>query len=898
MVCGAFSGSAQVLFSQTFPDPTKVLPSDYVATDPNETQFSALSAGSGNIIVIADGKLKYSKTNAGSNMAFTRAKSMTTSPKFVMLAMDMAVSKNTVESMAAGSFNIASPTALANNNTSPSATGVHSRITLYLSATEGTFGIVPVGNNATPAADKLFSGTQRLSWFVNKSGAEATYIGPDGKPYAIPNEASDTWVGTSRISNLISYPARSTAQDLKSFKFAITNSMVDLEFDNYVFQELPLTVPEGSVSINNGAYATNNAAVTLALTTKNATQMRFSNDKITWSAYEPVATSKTWTLTAGQGTKTVYMQVKDAEGDETTHTISDEIVFDATAPAAPSTPDLLASTDSGPSDTDNITNYVNPVFAGTAEPSATVKLYAGDLEIGTAVADATTGAWEIRSAVELPNGVHSITAKATDRAGNVGPASSALSLTIKVGPIVTLTSPASGTTNAPFTVTFSFNLGVTDFTLSDIKVTNGTASAFTVVDAATYTALITPTANDLVKVIVPADAAFNPANNNGSVESEEFKILFDNLAPTVALTASGTGYVKAPFTVTFTFSEAVTGFTLEDLVITNGTASAFTMVNSKVFTALVTPTAEGVVTVAVAAGVAQDLAQNNNTAAAAFSRTYDITAPAGYSVAFVDSRIDGKSSLATLLRISAAEIGANYTYSITSSGGGTTVTGTKVATTSSFLSDTLNVSGLKDGTLTVTFSQTDLGGNKGANVTAQVQKVIPNVVSFVEVPLIKAPSRVPFSRLPLPSQVLVTYSTGEVEMTPVTWNSSGYNGYISGKYQVTGTINALYGATNLSNLKPMVIVDLAPEVNMVNAFTPDGDGMNDTWIVLDLQHYSQVEIEVFDKDGVRLFHTTDPLQGWDGRNRHGKVVKGSYFYVVQVKTSGLVRKGVVTIIKE
>ena len=83
----------------------------------------------------------------------------------------------------------------------------------------------------------------------------------------------------------------------------------------------------------------------------------------------------------------------------------------------------------------------------------------------------------------------------------------------------------------------------------------------------------------------------------------------------------------APFTVTFTFSEAVTGFALADIVVGNGAAAAFAGVDGEeVYTAQVSPTADGTVTVDVAAGAARDLAGNDSAASVQATSTY--TAPA------------------------------------------------------------------------------------------------------------------------------------------------------------------------------------------------------------------------------------------------------------------------------
>jgi hypothetical protein len=61
--------------------------------------------------------------------------------------------------------------------------------------------------------------------------------------------------------------------------------------------------------------------------------MRFSNDGTTFSAYQPYAATATWSLTPGSGTKTVYAQFRDGDGNESA-VVSDTVVLDQTGPAA------------------------------------------------------------------------------------------------------------------------------------------------------------------------------------------------------------------------------------------------------------------------------------------------------------------------------------------------------------------------------------------------------------------------------------------------------------------------------------------------------------------------------------------------------------------------------------
>ena len=60
--------------------------------------------------------------------------------------------------------------------------------------------------------------------------------------------------------------------------------------------------------------------------------MQFKNETGVWSTAETYATTKSWTLTAGDGTKTVYVKYKDNAGNWTVTNITDTITVDTTAP--------------------------------------------------------------------------------------------------------------------------------------------------------------------------------------------------------------------------------------------------------------------------------------------------------------------------------------------------------------------------------------------------------------------------------------------------------------------------------------------------------------------------------------------------------------------------------------
>ncbi len=103
-------------------------------------------------------------------------------------------------------------------------------------------------------------------------------------------------------------------------------------------------------------------------------------------------------------------------------------------------------------------------------------------------------------------------------------------------------------------------------------------------------------------------------------------ILVDAIAPTVVISSTANNPTNvSPIPVSINFSEPVTGFAIEDVVVTNGTVGHFTGSGST-YTVDITPVSQGIVKINIAGAAAQDAASNNNVAAAEFSTTYTVNA--------------------------------------------------------------------------------------------------------------------------------------------------------------------------------------------------------------------------------------------------------------------------------
>ena len=139
-----------------------------------------------------------------------------------------------------------------------------------------------------------------------------------------------------------------------------------------------------------------------------------------------------WSITStalAAGAHNLTVKVSDSAGNVSAASPALAITIDNRGPSAPGAPDLAAGADGGGSAVDNVTNVALPVVGGKAEAHASVSLYDGATRLGGAIADAD-GNWLITSTVALADGVHSLTVKAVDVAGNQSAASTALSVTI------------------------------------------------------------------------------------------------------------------------------------------------------------------------------------------------------------------------------------------------------------------------------------------------------------------------------------------------------------------------------------------------------------------------------------------------------------------------------------
>lgn len=239
----------------------------------------------------------------------------------------------------------------------------------------------------------------------------------------------------------------------------------------------------------------------------------------------------------------------------------------------PGNPDLTAPTDLGDSSTDNLTSDNTPDFEITYSPQNTidfVNLYSSPNSSGpwtliaTSPAAGTVNQTTVTlTSTSLADGAYYIAGKVENGFWHdeSDPSPSPLRVTIDTtSPSMTITSPqvSDGDTSndSSITLNFSSSESTTNFSASDVVVTNATLSGFSG-SGTSYSATLTPIVDGPVTVNVPA-GSFTDRAGNDNLAPDEFNWISDRTPPTVTFNPlDGATIVANAADIILTLSEPI-----------------------------------------------------------------------------------------------------------------------------------------------------------------------------------------------------------------------------------------------------------------------------------------------------------------------------------------------------
>ena len=344
------------------------------------------------------------------------------------------------------------------------------------------------------------------------------------------------------------------------------------------------------------------------------------------------------------GTDAVTVLLYDAAGNVSGEATGPTLTVDYTAPV----PEISGTSNTPTNNPVPIT--ITFLESVTGFTSSDVTLNGGTLIPGSFLGSGAVYSMQVKP---LPNSIAPIQAliaanKLTDLAGNRNTASAPATQAVDTKkPTLAITDyiPMLGNPDVatgPVTFIFTFDEPVTGFEVSDVEVVSGGEAAVGfatgVSGSSVYTLVVTPTSISTtpIKVTVAGGTAQDVVGNLTTAPVSATQAV-DTKIPSVIITDNNAGVANGPVTFKFTFSEPVSGFTIEDIDVNvlEGTMSAFKATSSTVYTVLVTPTNASVqsITVNVDAGVAQDKAGNDNSGATEAVQAVDMVRPTVESIA-------------------------------------------------------------------------------------------------------------------------------------------------------------------------------------------------------------------------------------------------------------------------
>ncbi len=267
------------------------------------------------------------------------------------------------------------------------------------------------------------------------------------------------------------------------------------------------------------------------------------------------------------------------------------------------------------------------------------------------------------------------------------------------------------------------------------------------------------------------------------------------------------------------------------------------------------------------------------TAAGSYPVTLTVTDGSGNTSSCIATVtvVDGEAPIA-LCRPATVYLDAAGNASITAADidGGSTDNGTVTSIVASTTSFNCQSIGANDVVLTVTDDQ---GNSSSCTAVVTVLDTIAPDVTCQDIELTLVDGQVTIDAIQLSGGCTDNCDSLTYSASITTWSNAG-------TYEVTLTVSDASG--NISSCVATVIVTATDdELVIPSGFSPNGDGIADTWTIHGLPSDARVSTSVFNRWGDEVFSSDDYRSDWDGTCEHGlggrgPLPDGTYFYNLRI----------------
>jgi gliding motility-associated-like protein len=202
------------------------------------------------------------------------------------------------------------------------------------------------------------------------------------------------------------------------------------------------------------------------------------------------------------------------------------------------------------------------------------------------------------------------------------------------------------------------------------------------------------------------------------------------------------------------------------------------------------------------------------------------------------------------------------------------------------------------GTTIVTWTVTDIHGNsESCTQDVNVAPVIPIAIDDFDTTHMDVPLAINFlanDQNPGGNGLNTTFCGGpdhgtmrmEGDSLLVYTPNDGYKGIDQIRYTLYDPMLKALSDTAIIH----ILVGDEIQIVVHNVITPNGDGLNDTWVISGIENYPDNDVQIFNRWGDIIRHFTgydNKTVYWDGTNKQGNPVPdGTYFYYINVAKIG------------
>ena len=126
---------------------------------------------------------------------------------------------------------------------------------------------------------------------------------------------------------------------------------------------------------------------------------------------------------------------------------------------------------------------------------------------------------------------------------------------------------------------------------------------------------------------------------------------------------------------------------------------------------------------------------------------------------------------------------------------------------------------------------------------------------------------------------------GGVSPYTYAWSNNSTDTFIAALSPNTYTVTVTDKNSCVQVIPIDVIEGVCNDIIVHNAITPNGDGINDIWVIEGLQDYPNNTIQLFDKWGDLVVTLDHYKNDWDTHGKNGDILPdGTYFYIIKLNT--------------